>query len=103
MGDVFANVSNSMIATRGARIERAVNNVSPTVAPEVADALKAIGEQIAKANDSAAVSDFESLTRELTEPKLDKSRLRARWDALVSVLPGILSLTEAVAEITALF
>lgn len=103
VGDVFANVSNSMIATRGARIERAVNNVSPTVAPEVADALKAIGEQIAKANDSAAVSDFESLTRELTEPKLDKSRLRARWDALVSVLPGILSLTEAVAEITALF
>ena len=103
VGDVYANVTNSVIAARRARIEGTVNNVSSTVPPGVADALRVIGEQVAKADDGQAVSDFESLTSELAKPEPDKSRLRARWNALVSVLPGIMTLTDAVAKIKGLF
>jgi len=103
VGDVYANVTNSVIAARRARIEGTVNNVSSAVPPDVADALRVIGEHVAKANDDEAASDFESLTRELAKPEPDKSRLSARWDALVSVLPGIMSLTDAVAKIKGLF
>ena len=103
VGDVYANVTNSVIAARRARIEGTVNNVSSTVPPDVADALRVIGEQVAEANDSDADSDFESLTRELAKPEPDKSRLRNRWEALVGVLPGIMTLTDAVAKIKGLF
>lgn len=103
VGDVYANITNSVIAGRRARIEGTVNNVSPTIAPDVADALRVIGEQVAKADDTDAVSDFESLTRELAKPEPDKSRLRARWEALISIVPGIITLTDAVAKIKGLF
>jgi hypothetical protein len=103
VGDIIANNSNSVIAARRAHIEGTMNNVSSAVPPDVADALGIIGEHVAKANDDEAASDFESLTRELAKPEPDKSRLQARWNALVSVLPGIMSLTDAVAKIKGLF
>jgi len=103
VGDVFSDISNSIIATRGSRIEGAIRNASDRVDADVAEALRAMGEHVAKAESAAAVTDLEELTNEISQAEPNKSRLRVRWEALVSVLPGIMTLTDAVAKVTSLF
>lgn len=102
MGDKFENIKNATIVNRSFVVD-AFNATKEQIDKETADALVTIAEAVEQSGNTAAGTLFDSFNQELAKLNHDKGKLKQFWDGLVSVLPSIATLTNAVEKIGSLF
>lgn len=102
MGDKFERIKHATIINRSAVVS-AFNTLKDEHDTETADALMQIAEAVAESSNQAAAVLFDQFSEELQKQDRNKTALRQFWDGLVSVLPSIATLTDAVAKIVRVF
>ncbi len=102
MGDRFENIDGSTIVNRSL-VERSFNKVKDEHGTEVAAALAAVAEEIARSGNRDAGETFDSFNEELQRQEPRKNVLRNLWSGVTGALPSLLQLTEVVERISKLF
>jgi hypothetical protein len=102
-GDRFENIGAGATIINRSSLRSALVNVGKSGGSDAVKALETVSQQVEASNNAAAGALLNSFNAELQKSQPDKSVLRQCWDGLVSVLPSIATLADAVGKITKLF
>lgn len=101
IGDIIINGNQAPVII-ASTIRESFNTIS-TSDPELALAVKVLGGYIEQAKNKQAAEYFDELHKNIASPAPNKTIIRALWEGLVSVLPGVSSLLDVAKKIATLF
>jgi hypothetical protein len=108
--DINAPIASSLrmddnVVVNNSIVENALNKVRSeyTEGVNIADALKAVEEEINKSGNKEAAENFESFTEELSKPEPKQSILKTLWKGTLAALPSLAQFTSIVSNVEKLF
>jgi hypothetical protein len=108
--DINAPIASSLrmddnIVVNNSIVENALNKVRSEYneGVNIADALKAVEEEINKSGNTEAAENFESFNEELSKPEPKKSILKTLWQGTLAALPSLSQFTSIISNVEKLF
>ncbi len=117
MGDVFKNVSDAVIATRGSvatrgdeattisnsQLTNCLNRIGETRGLEAQEALQTIASHLELHQSVEAMAVFASFSQEAAKPDPSKPLLKALWNEFKDILPHASTVASAIKTVATLF
>ena len=102
VGDRIIATGGSVIVNK-AKVENAFNKIQTDDGPELASAMRAVGQTIEQSNNPSAGAIFERFVEEAQKPQRDRKTLRDYWNTIVQLVPDVVKLTDAASKLAQLF
>ncbi|MEU3601971.1 hypothetical protein ABZ714_25125 [Streptomyces sp. NPDC006798] len=103
MGDSFSNIGDGATVINKSVLINSLNRVRSDHGPDVADALRRVGEIVAESQNEEAAEYFDALSAELSAETPKKTVLKSLWLGICAALPTVTELTSLGEKISTLF